>query len=86
MNLLFTAPISRPSFDGGASISGMTIVSYMVNPDTLMGTAIVRAIEDGPGGSSHVVAVGPFTGSTTLLQQLNAIKSAVATALGVTFQ
>ena len=86
MNLLFTAPISRPSFDGGTPISGMTILNYSVNPDTLMGTAIVSAIEDGPPGRTHAVSVGPFTGATTLTQQLAAVKAAVAAALGVTFQ
>ncbi len=86
MNLLFTAPISRPSFDGGASISGMTIVSYSINPDTLMGTCIVRAIEDGPAGVPHTISIGPFTGASTLSQQLAALKSAVSAALGVTFQ
>lgn len=85
MNLFFTSPISRPSFDGGATVSGMTIVSYSINPDTLMGTCVVRAIEDGIAGSTHIITVGPFTGATTLAQQLAAIKNAVATALGVTF-
>jgi len=85
--LLFTSPISRPSFDGGTSISGMKIISYSVDVDTLIGTATVRAIEDLPAvGSTHTFTIGPFTGSTTFAQQLAALKTAASALLGVTFQ
>lgn len=90
MNLLFTAPISRPAFDGGTSISGMVIISCLINPDTLMATVVVRAIEDTAAGAtiggSHSIQVGPFTGATTLAGILAAVKTTVGTTLGVTFQ
>lgn len=91
MNLLFTAPIARPSFDGGTSISGMVLLSCIINPDTLMATVMLRAIEDTipgatVGGGAHSIQVGPFTGATTLAGILAAIKTTAGTALGVTFQ
>jgi hypothetical protein len=86
MNLLFTTPITRAALDGGSAISGITILAYSLDPDALTGTVRVRAIEDGPSGMIHTVTVGPFAGSTTIAQQLAALKTALAAALQVTFK
>lgn len=87
MNLLFTTPISRPSFDGGTSVTGMTIISCQILPDPpISAVVVVRAIEDGVTGSPHTFTIGPFTGATTLTQILAALKTQAASTLGVTFQ
>jgi hypothetical protein len=71
--LLFTAPISRPALYGGGQLSGVKINRYFVDPDTLVGTVIGAFIETPL--DQRTFSVGPFTGATTLAQQL-----------GVTFQ
>lgn len=84
--LLFTAPVQRPGFDGGVSVSGMKIINCNIDPVSLTATVAVRAIEDGIAGNSHAITVTGLTGATTLLQLLNAVKAQVSAALGVTFQ
>lgn len=84
--LLFTTPVSRPAFDGGATVTGMKIIQAVIDPVALTCTVIVRAIEDAVVGTPHVIVVSGLTGSTTMNQLLSAVKSQVASALGVTFQ
>jgi hypothetical protein len=86
MQFLFVTPISRPSFDGGTSVTGIRINSAYLDPDALTCTVICSAIEDNSSGPLIHKVVVPFTGATTMTQLLAAFKTQVASSLGVTFQ
>jgi hypothetical protein len=86
MNLLFTAPISRPTIYGGGTISGVSFTRVSIDPDALTATATFWAIEDGPLSPRGAPITVTITGGETMTQLLAAFKAAIATALGVTFQ
>lgn len=85
MDLLFTAPITRPALYGGGIITGVRLERVVLSPDQMTATAFGHVIEDGPGSREQSVTVA-ITGAETMTQLLAAIKNAIATALGVTFQ
>jgi hypothetical protein len=86
MNLLFTAPLSRPAIYGGGTISGVAFKRVIIDPDALTATADFWAIEDGFFSPMHQSITVTITGAETMNQLLAAFKAQIATALGVTFQ
>jgi hypothetical protein len=89
MQFLFTAPVTRPNVDGGATLSGVVSVGpVMIDDTSLKATAQFIAIEDaanGPLGRTHSLTIS-VTGNETLAQIQAAFKAAIAAALNVTFQ
>lgn len=54
MQFLFTTPTTRSTIDDGKTITGMKILQTVINPDTLVATTLVQAIEDSGRAASFI--------------------------------